>query len=690
MRALIVDDDELSLELLRGVLTEMGYEVVCATNGKDALQRMRRESIHLIITDWEMPSMNGLELCRKIREEDYEGYVYIIMLTSRSGGEQKIEGLHAGADAFLVKPLNPDELLVSIRTAERILALETRDLTMFALAKLSESRDPETGAHIERVQSYARLLAQYLSTTERFHGLIDPEFIRLIFQTAPLHDIGKVGIPDNILLKPGKLSEQETQIMRTHAMLGAQTLDASLKRFPNIRFLQMARDIALSHHERWDGGGYPVGLKGEAIPLAARIVALADVYDALTSSRVYREAISHAQAKAMIVRDRGTHFDPEIVEAFLQLEKQFVMIRQRFADDEEEGAAARAELEASKPAAVPESSQSQDRVMVVDDDEATRTLAVNFLHAHGFEAISFGDPLAALEALDDFNPRMVISDWIMPNLDGLEFCRRVRARTSGKHLHFIMLTVKNTKEELAKAFDAGADDFLTKPFNEIELMARLQSGMRAVTLYDELNKRNQGSRKLNEQLMSLNNRLESLAITDDLTGLYNRRQAMSRLEEHWALSDRYQRPVSVVSLDIDHFKHINDVYGHPAGDSVLREVAVILRRCVRSTDMVCRLGGEEFLIILPFQTMPEAELCAQRCRLAVAATEFKFGEQFMQTTLSAGIATRRGEMLCCEDLLHEADEALYSAKRAGRNQVCCGRAPTPIATPADRSAHPAA
>ena len=185
MRALIVDDDEFSLELLEDVLTQLGHEVERAMDGAAAMEKLRGGGIHLIITDWEMPAMNGLELCRAVREGDYDGYVFIIMLTSRDGGQQRIEGLHAGADSFLTKPLNPDELLVSLKTAERILALETRDLAMFALAKLSESRDPDTGAHIERVQGYAKVLAQFLSTTEAYHDIIDNEFVRLIYQTSP-------------------------------------------------------------------------------------------------------------------------------------------------------------------------------------------------------------------------------------------------------------------------------------------------------------------------------------------------------------------------------------------------------------------------------------------------------------------------------------------------------------------------
>ena len=184
-------------------------------------------------------------------------------------------------------------------------------------------------------------------------------------------------------------------------------------------------------------------------------------------------------------------------------------------------------------------------------------------------------------------------------------------------------------------------------------------------------------------MMSHNRRLENLAITDDLTGLHNRRQGMRRLEEHWSICDRYQRPLAAVSLDLDHFKDINDIYGHAAGDMVLREVAELLKRCVRSTDMVCRMGGEEFLIILPFQTLPEAELCAQRCRQAVMVKEFNFNGQTFRATLSAGTANRRPEMLCYADLLSEADEALYAAKRAGRNNVQCakslsGSAPAPV------------
>jgi putative two-component system response regulator len=213
-----------------------------------------------------------------------------------------------------------------------MLSLETRDVAIFAMAKLAESRDPETGAHLERVQRYARALTQQLRRAGRFAGQIDDEFIRLIYLTSPLHDIGKVGIPDCVLLKPGRLSDHEFEMMKAHTTLGGQTLEAALRKFPNVKFLQMARDIAMTHHERVDGKGYPAGLAGDSIPLAGRIVAVADVYDALTSKRVYKDAFGHEVAKSIIVADAGTHFDPLVVDAFVAAEAEFQAVRQRFSE----------------------------------------------------------------------------------------------------------------------------------------------------------------------------------------------------------------------------------------------------------------------------------------------------------------------------------------------------------------------
>jgi putative two-component system response regulator len=337
MKVLIAEDDEISRLLLKEALTKAGYEVVTAPNGKEALQHVR-DGCRLVVTDWEMPEMTGVEFSRAVRSEQLAGYVYIILLTGRDTPEERVEGLRAGADEFVGKPCNASELLARIGTAERVLSMETRDVAIFAMAKLAESRDPETGAHLERVRSYSRVLAQHLGGLPKYHDEITPEYARLIYLTSPLHDIGKVGIPDTVLLKPGRLSDREFEIMKTHTTIGAQTLDAALKEFPGVKFLEMGRDIAASHHERFDGQGYPQGLKDTQIPLCARIVALADVYDALTSKRVYKAAFTHEIAKAMIAREIGAHFDPDLVEAFLQMEDKFLAIHDRLKESVAEAA----------------------------------------------------------------------------------------------------------------------------------------------------------------------------------------------------------------------------------------------------------------------------------------------------------------------------------------------------------------
>jgi putative two-component system response regulator len=340
MDILVVDDDPFAIALVRRALSGAGHTVHAATNGREALDFLRGASCRVVISDWDMPEMDGIELCRTLRREDFGGYIYTILLTGKGKHQQKLAALEAGADDFIPKPFDDAELVVRVRSAERILSIETRDLALFALAKLAESRDTDTGSHLDRVQRYSGLLARELAKTERHRGRIDAEYIRLIESTSALHDIGKVGIPDMVLLKPGRLSDREFEIMKTHVTLGAENLDAALRKFPTASFLRMARDIAASHHERFDGSGYPDRIAGDAIPLSARIVALADVYDALSTKRCYKAAFTHDIAKSIIVGDSGTHFDPDLVAAFLAAEAQFVAIHEQFADRAAAAAAA--------------------------------------------------------------------------------------------------------------------------------------------------------------------------------------------------------------------------------------------------------------------------------------------------------------------------------------------------------------
>jgi len=336
-RLLIVEDNDIDAELLQCALSAFGYECDIAQSGDEAFRRIRSGDYRLVISDWEMPGMSGLELCRNIRER-IGRYVYIILLTSHSGTQHVVTGLSAGADDFLSKPFEPDELCVRIRTGERILAIASRDVTIFSLAKLAESRDPETGAHLERIREYCLLIGEDLARQEFFRETVDGEYVQMIYLTSPLHDIGKVGIPDRVLLKPGRLTPEEFDVMKRHTIIGGQTLDAALNAYPEARYLQMARDIAWTHHEKFDGSGYPHGLRGEGIPLCGRITALADVYDALTTKRVYKEAYSHEVAREIILEGNGKHFDPQIVESFLRNEDRFQEVHRRFANSDDHAA----------------------------------------------------------------------------------------------------------------------------------------------------------------------------------------------------------------------------------------------------------------------------------------------------------------------------------------------------------------
>jgi putative two-component system response regulator len=329
VKILVADDDSTSRRLLEATLAKRGHEVVVTRDGQEAWQTLQTPNgPRLAILDWMMPVIDGVELCRRIRSGVLPGYVYVILLTSRSDKQDIVEGLSAGADDFVTKPFHAEELAVRVTAGQRILALESRHVAIFALAKLAESRDPETGQHLERVRGYCRLLAADMAADPAFRAQITPSYIETIYQTSPLHDIGKVGIPDCVLLKPGRLTDSEFALMKTHTEIGGATLSATMDQYPGMDYLAMARDVAWGHHERLDGSGYPRGLAGDAIPLSARIVALADVYDALTSKRVYKRALPHAIARSTILDAKGRQFDPRLVEAFLRHEEDFCRIRE--------------------------------------------------------------------------------------------------------------------------------------------------------------------------------------------------------------------------------------------------------------------------------------------------------------------------------------------------------------------------
>jgi putative two-component system response regulator len=329
MHVLVVDKDESALDHISDLLTASGHAVSRAINGHEAIQLLENSSFSLVITEWNLPGIDGRRFCRLIRSHRTAGYLYVIVLTEDREEESSLCALEAGADHCMCKPFRPEELLLRVNTAKRVASAGVREVALFAMAQLAESRDPHTGQHLERMRNYCWVMARWL---RREYPEITDEFLDTIYQTSALHDIGKVAIPDRILLKPGGLNEDELEIMKRHTTIGAQTLMVASRQYPEVGYFVMAKDIALTHHEAFNGSGYPQGLRGYEIPLCGRIVALVDAYDALTSFRPYKDAFGHEASKNLIL-ESSDRFDPRVLTGFLDLESEFIAIRDAFADE---------------------------------------------------------------------------------------------------------------------------------------------------------------------------------------------------------------------------------------------------------------------------------------------------------------------------------------------------------------------
>jgi putative two-component system response regulator len=353
---LIVDDNPENLTVI-GELLQPNHAVRAANSGARALRLARlKPRPDLILLDVMMPEMDGYEVLHRLRNDPETAEIPVVFLTALNSADDEERGLVLGATDYITKPIRPPILLARVHTQLELQAARDQlrqrnqglqaevarrmgdnqliqDVTVHALARLAEIRDPETGNHIVRTQAYVRILGQCLQQNPELGPLLSDHTVALLAKSAPLHDIGKVGIPDSVLLKAGKLAPDEWAIMKTHAQLGAEAIEhAEADVAKPVEFLQCAKQIARSHHERWDGTGYPDGLSGNDIPLAARFMALADVYDALISRRVYKDSYTHQQAYGLIVAERGRHFDPRVVDAFIHCHLQLQAAAAELAD----------------------------------------------------------------------------------------------------------------------------------------------------------------------------------------------------------------------------------------------------------------------------------------------------------------------------------------------------------------------
>jgi putative two-component system response regulator len=344
-RILIVDDFPANVDILRRILRKE-YELDTAASGDECLAKIATFKPHLVLLDIMMPGIDGYETCRRVKSSELRDFVQVILVSGKASTAERLHGYESQADDYVVKPFDHEELLSKVRVHVRLGKIQrelsgakeqlqiyangleklveqrtrqwtmTQDMSVFALAQLADSRDPETGEHLYRMRHYSQVIAEELGWRGPYAERINEQFLKDLYRSSPLHDIGKVGVPDAILQKPAKLTPEEFETMKQHVVIGGQTLESARAYVGEGTFMDMAADIARYHHEKFDGTGYCEGLRGEEIPLAARIVSMADVYDALTSRRVYKQPMSADAARDIIREERGKHFDPAVVDAF--------------------------------------------------------------------------------------------------------------------------------------------------------------------------------------------------------------------------------------------------------------------------------------------------------------------------------------------------------------------------------------
>ena len=353
---LIVDDTEANIDILVDALGD-DYELSVAMDGFSAIENVEIEKPDIILLDIMMPGMSGYEVCAKLKSNVDTADIPVIFLTAMTDIDSKTKGFELGAVDYIVKPFEISEVKarvnthLSLKLAKQELSMQneileikvldrtkelslTQETTIEAIACLAEYRDPETGGHIKRTKNYVKLLAEKLKENPKYKEFLKADVIDMLYRSAPLHDIGKIGIRDDVLLKQGKLTDEEFQEMKRHTVIGYDALYISSQKLGANSFLKLSLELAKYHQEKWDGSGYPEGLSGENIPLAGRIMALADVYDALISKRAYKPPFSHEKAASIIIEGKGQHFDPDVVDAFLESQDEFQKIAEKYADSD--------------------------------------------------------------------------------------------------------------------------------------------------------------------------------------------------------------------------------------------------------------------------------------------------------------------------------------------------------------------
>lgn len=477
MNVLVVDGDALHRPLVTRPLVDAGYQVSEADDGREAIDRFRQSERTLLVSDWDLPTMDGIQLCRAMRNGGCSRDGYFIMLTGRNSREDREVAAAAGVDRYMTKPFDPDDLVMQANTGRFVLNRTPVERKMLLMGRLAESRNPAAGDHFERIRKYSRILADQLRGKPEFQNAIDNKFVELIYMASALHDVGKLAVPVEILLKPGKVTNDEFEVLKTHTLRGAETLDEALDTVPDPSFLRMARDIAVSHHERYDGGGYPYGLAGDDIPLCGHIVALADVYDALTSRRTYRNALRHEEARSIIIDGVGTAFAPAMVRAFLDREADFVAVREQHADKNiapttgssyddarnrlREQTRCPSDIEETVDLGQPALPATDFRALLVDADAISRKMLSYALEQEGFECDAAEDEIEAQRKIAEDSYDLVVTDLRLSKDQDHSFAVELLQRQSRPAV--VIHTSLDDPRKAKDLMSRGVDDIIHKP-----------------------------------------------------------------------------------------------------------------------------------------------------------------------------------------------------------------------------------
>jgi diguanylate cyclase (GGDEF)-like protein/putative nucleotidyltransferase with HDIG domain len=521
-------------------------------------------------------------------------------------------------------------------------------LRLQAFANQLAQVEPYFEGHLQRACFYALNFGKWI-------GLSESDMKKLYLGTF-FHDAGKIQIPKEILQKPGRLTDEEFEVMKTHPTLGAEICR-------KLGPLEDIIPIVVAHHEKLDGTGYPNGLKDKEIPYLARIVAIIEIYDALRSERVYKDPFSLEKSVEILRAEAAAgHLDADLVDAFVKFgESQYVdpeiMAVDFFRDTGSSTPAGTSavpskteEKSGEKPEAEVKGEDAPLTVLVAEDNADQMEIVQMILGRSRYRLLCAVDGEEALEHLAKETIDIALLDIMMPKLGGMEVCRRIREDPRLKNIYVIFLTALITGEDRVKGLELGANDYITKPFYLPELMARISVG---------------------ERLTRERQQMEKQAAHDSLTGLHNRRTFEERLAHEFARTQRYGHPLSILMLDIDNFKKVNDQYGHHWGDMVIKDVGKVLGERTRKSDIAARYGGEEFIVLLPEVPLDGAILAGEKLRQEIAALKFA-PENAAPFTATVSIGVASTSQRAFEDgssVIKDADVALYKAKGNGKNRI---------------------